>query len=148
MHTEHLQNVRTTRVLAGWLVAIAVTSLIILGLVGLGLLEGVAVTGTFWSLIAVLAGFFAGGFFAGFRAIQAPILHGVAIGLTSLVVWAAANLVTILTLPDFGWQSLTPSLTVAILFVQLFAAVIGALLGYNLALRGKPGLSEHEPLPD
>lgn len=36
MHTEHLQNVHTARVLAGWLVAIAVTSLIILALIGLG----------------------------------------------------------------------------------------------------------------
>lgn len=148
MHTEHLQNVRTTRVLAGWLVAIAVTSLVILALIGLGLLQGVADAGTFWSLIAVLAGFFAGGFFAGFRAIQAPVLHGVAIGLTSLVMWVAVNLITSVTLPDFGWQSLTPSLAITMLLVQLVAAVVGALLGYNLALRGKPGLSEHEPLPD
>ncbi|MGH7578356.1 MAG: hypothetical protein ACREM1_24980 [Longimicrobiales bacterium] len=148
MHTEHLQNVHTARVLAGWLVAIAVTSLIILALIGLGLLEGVANAGTFWSLIAVLAGFFAGGFFAGFRAIEAPILHGAAIGLTSLVVWVAVNLITSVTLPDFGWQRLTPSLAVALLLVQLAAAVVGALIGYSVALRGRPGLSEHEPLPD
>jgi hypothetical protein len=35
---------------------------------------------TLWSVVAVLIGFFAGGFFAGFRAIEAPILHAAGMG--------------------------------------------------------------------
>lgn len=146
MHTEHLQNVRFTRVLAGWLVAVAVTSLVTLALIGLGFLADATGAGTLWSLLAVLVGFWAGGFFAGFRAIEAPILHGIGIGLSSLVAWAAVNVITSLVLPGFDWQRLTPTLAVALLLVQLAAAVIGALIGYNVALSGKPGLSEHEPL--
>ena len=65
MHTEHLQNVRATRVAAGWLVAIAVTSLAVFVAVGFQLVDAAAQFGTTWSLAAVMVGFFAGGFFAG-----------------------------------------------------------------------------------
>jgi hypothetical protein len=34
----------------------------------------------------------------------------------------------------------------ALLLAQLVAAMVGALLGYNIALRGEPGLAEHEPV--
>jgi hypothetical protein len=149
MHTEHLQNVRSTRVFTGWLVAIAVTSLLALAFAGTGVLgSGTTYMSTLGSLIAVVVGFWAGGFFAGFRAIEAPILHGVGIGLTSLVVWAVLNIVVAVVFDGIGWTGLTPALAVGLLLAQIAAAVVGALLGYNVALRGKPGLSEHEPLPD
>jgi hypothetical protein len=149
MHTEHLQNVRTTRVFTGWLVAIAVTSLLALAFAGTGVLGSDATSmTTVGSLIAVIVGFWAGGFFAGFRAIEAPILHGVGIGLTSLVVWAVLNIVVAVAFRGIGWTGLTPALAVGLMLAQIAAAVVGALLGYNVALRGKPGLSEHEPLPD
>jgi hypothetical protein len=149
MHTEHLQNVRTTRVFTGWLVAIAVTSLLALAFAGTGVLgSGTTYMSTLGSLIAVVVGFWAGGFFAGFRAIEAPILHGVGIGLTSLVVWAVLNIVVAVAFRGIGWTGLTPALAVGLMLAQIAAAVVGALLGYNVALRGKPGLSEHEPLPD
>ena len=143
MHTEHLTNVSAGRVVAGWLVAAAVTSLIAFALMALGRIgEDANAAGTWWSLLAVLAGFFAGGFFTGFRAIQAPILHAIAIGLTSLVVWAVLNALAAVFFRDWNWSSLTPQLTVALLLGQIVAAMIGALLGYNLALRGEPGLTE------
>jgi hypothetical protein len=149
MHTEHLQNVRSTRVFTGWLVAIAVTSLLALAFAGTGVLgSGTTYMSTLGSLIAVVVGFWAGGFFAGFRAIEAPILHGVGIGLTSLVVWAVLNIVVAVAFRGIGWTGLTPALAVGLMLAQIAAAVVGALLGYNVALRGKPGLSEHEPLPD
>jgi hypothetical protein len=146
MHTEHLQNVRGVQVLAGWLIAIAVTSLVILALVGFGVLADAMQVSTFWSVLAVAAGFWAGGFFAGFRALQAPILHGIGIGLMSLVVWVVVNAVFSLLLPEVDWQGLTPALAVALVLAQMAAAVVGGLLGYNIALRGRPGLSEHEPI--
>jgi hypothetical protein len=148
MHTEHLQNVGPARVVTGWLVAAAIASLVALALLAAGVLHDDATTAraTLWSMFAIAVGFFAGGFFAGFRAIQAPILHAVGMGLTSLGVWFLLNLLAAVFYRGWSWPVVTPQFAVALLFVQLAAAVVGALLGYNMALRGKPGLSEHEPI--
>ncbi|HEX6133094.1 MAG TPA: hypothetical protein VFZ24_03860 [Longimicrobiales bacterium] len=147
MHTEHLQNVTFGRVFAAWLVAVAVSSLVALLFISMGMLtDDTGPVSTLWSTIAVLIGFFAGGFFAGFRAIEAPILHAAGIGLMSLVVWFVLNVLVTLFFDSWAWSSLTPQLAVGLLFAQLAAAILGALLGYNIALRGRPGLSEHEPV--
>lgn len=147
MHTEHLQNVSVGRVVGGWLVAAAVTSLVALALLGSGLMteEGTA-SNTWWSVLAVAVGFMAGGFFTGFRALQAPVLHAVGIGLSSLAVWAFMNALAVMFFRSWEWPSLTAELTVGLLLVQLVAATVGALLGYNVATRGRPGLGEHEPI--
>ena len=145
MHTEHLQNVGFGRVLVGWLVAIAVTSFVLLVLTAFDALP-LAGDSTWWSVLAAAVGFFAGGFYAGFRAMQAPILHGVAIALTSLLVWLVLNLTIFGLAGRESWQGLTPTLTLILLVVMILAAVLGALLGYNFAVVGKPSLSEHEPL--
>ena len=144
MHTEHLQNVRLTRVIAGWLVAIAISSLLVFMLLAAGFLDGDS-GDSWWSALVVLIGFWAGGFFAGFRAMQAAILHGIAIGLTSLIVWFVLNVAATLFVPDFRWASLTPRLAIGLLLAQMTAAVIGALMGYNTATRGRPSLEEHPP---
>ena len=147
MHTEHLQNVRPGRVVAAWLIAAAVTSLVALVLVSSGVMttEG-TVANNWWSVAAVAVGFFAGGLFAGFRAIGAPILHAFGIGLMSLVAWVLVNALAVLFLPGWSWTALTPQLAMGILFMQLVASTLGALLGHNLAFRGRPGLTEQEPL--
>ncbi|MEX0891125.1 MAG: hypothetical protein WEB88_03070 [Gemmatimonadota bacterium] len=143
MHTEHLQNVRPGRVAAGWLVAVAVTSLILMVFLAARLLEGDRpVAEAVWTLIAVAAGFGGGGFFVGFRGVEAPVLHGVALGITTLVMWLMLNILAVTFMPDAAWEALGPVLAAALLFLQMVAAVVGALLGYNLALRGRPGLSE------
>jgi hypothetical protein len=145
MHTEHLQNVTIGRVAGAWLVAIAVTSLGMLVLTAIGA-ESSATDPTWWSLAAVIVGFFVGGLFSGLRALQAPVLHGIAIGLMSLVAWVIVNAVMYGFAGGTAWDGLTAQLTLALLLAQIVAAVIGALMGYNIALRGKPGLSEHEPV--
>jgi hypothetical protein len=147
MHTEHLQNVRFGRVVAGWLVAIGVTSLILLVFAGFGLIgpEG-ATGGTGRSLIAVAVGFFVGGWFVAARALSAPILHAVALGLTSIVAWFVINLVVDGFFPAMRtWEALTMELTIAVLLAQMALAVVGALLGYNMALRGRLSLSHSSP---
>lgn len=144
MHTEHLQNVEPARVIAGWLVAVALSSLIAFVLVALGMFRGEA-SDALWSTVAVLIGFWAGGFFTGFRAMRAAILHGIAIGMTSLVAWFVLNAVVSLLSPDFTWARMTPTLAVGLVLGQMAAAVIGALMGYNMALRGRPTLEEHPP---
>ena len=80
MHTEHLQNVSVGRVLLGWAVAAAITSFVLLMLAAFNALP-FGGDGGWWNVVAAGVGFFGGGFFAGFRAMQAPILHGVAIAL-------------------------------------------------------------------
>ena len=149
MHTEHLQNVRPARVVAAWLVAAAVTSLAALALVSSGLMsisDESTPANTWWSIAVVAVGFFAGGLFAGFRGVEAPILHAVGIGLTSLVAWFLLNALAAMFLPGWIWSSLTPQLALGILLMQFLASTIGALLGHNLALRGRPGLTEQEPV--
>jgi hypothetical protein len=146
MHTEHLQNVRLARVVAAWLVAAAVTSLAALALLSSGLLsDETTPSNTWWSIIAVAVGFFAGGLFAGFRAIEAPILHAFSIGMTSLVAWFLLNALASTLLPGWIWTGLTPQLALGILLMQFVASTVGALLGHNFALRGRPGLTEQEP---
>lgn len=144
MHTEHLQNVRAVNVVSGWLVAIAVSSLLAFVFVAAGLFDSER-GDVLWTTAAVLLGFVAGGYFAGFRARQAAILHGVAIGLTSLVVWFVLNALAGLFFTGFRWEGLTPRLAVGLLLAQIAAAVVGALMGYNTVLRGRPSLEEHPP---
>jgi hypothetical protein len=147
VHTEHLQNVKFGRVLGGWLVAIGVTSLILLTFAGLGLIgpEG-ASEGIGRSFLAVAVGFFVGGWFAAGRALSAPILHGVALGVMSIFVWFVINLVIDGFFPQMRtWEALTVELTVAVLLVQMAVAVVGALLGYNMAVRGRLSLSDSAP---
>jgi hypothetical protein len=134
MHTEHLQNVRPLTVVAAWLVAIAVTSLIMLALVGLNLIEADSPS-TRAAMAAVALGFIAGGIFAGVRAAQAPILHGVAIGMFSLVAWFVLGLLTQSLLQGSVWD-IGRDLTITAVIVQIIASIIGARLGYRLALRG------------
>lgn len=144
VHTEHLQNVRPLPALWGWMVAIGVTSLLIFILLATGLLGEGRGEGL-WVSVALLIGFWAGGFFTGFRAMQAPILHGVTLGMISIIAWFLLNLLASLFIPTFRWEMLTPQLTAGLLVVHIVASVVGALMGYNMALRGRPSLEEHPP---
>ena len=136
MHSEHLQNVRPGILVSAWLIAIAVTSLIMLALVGLNLIDA-DTTGTRATIAALAFGFFAGGVFAGMRALKAPILYGIGMGLLSLVVWFALNIVTTLLQRADTWGGLGADLSVAAMLIQIVAAVLGARMGYRFALRGE-----------
>jgi hypothetical protein len=137
MHTEHLQRVRLSIVTAGWLVAIAVTSLIVVVLLGLNVLVAESTAGTRASMGAVAVGFFVGGLFAGLRAGEAPILHGAALGLLSLIVWFVLNFLSAILFKDFGWQALTPELAVTLVLIQIVAAILGARFGYRAIKKGR-----------
>lgn len=130
MHSEHLQNVRPSWVAFGWFIAAAVTALVVFALTAVGILhmsagaEGPAG----WVVLAVLVGFFAGGWTAGWRTGAAPILHGVGIGLFSLVVWFAANLLSS-ALDLTEWTGLSATASAGILLLQMAAAAAGAWYG-------------------
>jgi hypothetical protein len=142
MQSEHLQNVRAVWVVAGWLVAISVASLVALAFASFGLLDPEVTTRTGWASLAVVIGFFVGGAFTGIRTVEAPILHGVAMGLTSLVAWFVLNLVVGALLETFTFPLMTAPAAVAYLLLQMVAATLGAWTGYVFALRGGPQAEE------
>ncbi len=128
MHTEHLQNVRPSWVAFGWFAAAAVAGLALVALISVGLVPSHAESGGGWVLLAAAVGFFSGGWLVGWRTGAAPVLHGVGIGLFSLVVWFLANLLAQL----FGfaeWSALSPTVTAGVLLLQIAAAVGGAWYG-------------------
>ena len=142
MYTEHLNNVRLGWAVGGWFVSVAVTSVLLIILAGLQLVDTDPVTGSLWSVLAVAIGFWIGGFFTGLRVLKAPILHGIAIGLTSLVFWFFLNLAADLFFGLSAWTGLTPTLTAAIMLEQMAVAVGGAWVGYRVAQRGGTELAE------
>lgn len=142
MHTEHLRNVHPVRVLGGWLVSVALTSVAVFGLIALGLL-GPGPGDTVWAVVGVGVGFFLGGIFTGTRTVEAPILHGVGLGLTSLVAWVGLNLVVV-GFGGGGWSGLETATAMAVLLVQIVMAVLGCWVGTQQA-RARAGTP---PPPD
>ena len=130
MHSEHLTNLHWGWVVGGWLVAVAVTSGVYLGLVGIGFFpEGPAAV--FGIAVAMAAGFFAGGLFVGYRWIEAPILHGVAMTFLSVVVLFLGTV----ALPDgFGAWSGSAPVVLGLILLQLAAAVGGGWVGRRATL--------------
>jgi len=124
MHAEHLQNVRPGTVALGWFVAAAVTSLAVFAMLAVGLLSRDGHGGTLWGLVATAAGFFAGGWFMGWRARQAPILHAVAIGLFSLLVWFLVNLLPGQMLHAESWD-VGAAYAAGLILLQIVAAALG-----------------------
>lgn len=143
MHTEHLQNVHPVRVLGGWLVSVAVTSAVVFGLIVLRLMDG-GRADTVWAVLAVAVGFLVGGFFTGYRTVEAPILHGIGLGLTSLVAWAGLNVVVV-GLGGSGWSGLGTTAALAVLLTQIVAAVAGCWIGTGQA-RARVGEAAPSPL--
>ena len=128
MHTEHLQNVRWGTVALGWFIAAAVTSLAVFAMIAVGVLSRDGHGGTVWGLIATAAGFFAGGWFMGMRAGRAPILHAVAVGLFSLLVWFLVNLLPGEMLDAESWD-VGAAYAAGLILLQIVAAAVGGSMG-------------------
>lgn len=136
MHTEHLRNLHPGWVVGGWLLALAVTSVVFMVGVGLGLIgperagTGVVVPAT------VMLGFYAGGLFVGLRWADAPILHGAAITFLSVLVWFVGNLLV----PGYAAGEQLgldrPGFILGMVVLQLVATVAGGWTGRRLVLRG------------
>jgi hypothetical protein len=127
MHTEHLQNVRPAGVLFGWFVSVAVVSLIALVLAATRLVDPESTSGGgLWGVLAISVGFFVGGSFVGSRLGVAPILHGVAMGIVSILVWFLANLLAGETVADSALVSGSETYYAGLLLLQIVAAVLGA----------------------
>lgn len=134
MHSEHLNNVSFASVLVGWFVSAGVAALLVLLLTAVGWMADEP--STVWAIIAVAIGFFAGGYLTGTRDIEAPILHGVGIGLTTLVAWFVLNVLATF-IDAAAYSGLSATATAGLLLVQMIAAIGGALLADRRALRGE-----------
>jgi hypothetical protein len=128
MHSEHLNNVRPGTVALGWFIGAAVTSLVVFAMIAIGLLSRDGHGGTGWGLIATAAGFFAGGWFASRRDGSAPILHAVAIGLFSLLLWVVVNLLPGAALRAESWD-VGAGYVGGLVLLQIVAGAIGGRFG-------------------
>ena len=137
MHSEHLSNVRPGTVALGWFIGAAVTSLAVFALIAIGLLPRDGIGGEAWGLLATAAGFFAGGWFAARRDGSAPILHAVAMGLFSLVVWVVVNLIPGQALGAESWD-VGAAYVAGLVLLQIVAAAIGGRLGTPAGGTGEP----------
>jgi hypothetical protein len=135
MHTEHLNNVKPGRVAFGWFVSAAVTSLIVIAMIAVGVLSRDGVGGTGWGLLATALGFFAGGWYIGMRAGRAPILHAVGIGLFSLVLWLLLNLIPGQALNADSWN-VGGTYGAGLILLQIVAAAIGGRIASRDARSG------------
>ncbi|MDQ3555854.1 MAG: hypothetical protein M3409_03625 [Gemmatimonadota bacterium] len=129
MHSEHLQNLRPSWIAFGWFIAAAATAAVLFVLIASGVLGAESDAPAEWIAIASALGFGIGGYSAGARVGSAPILHGVAIGLFSLLAWVGVNLFFGEPTGATTWHGLSAGFTAGLLLLQIAAAVGGAWLG-------------------
>ena len=126
---ERIRDIRPTWVAFGWFLAAAIASLLLIAFTAFGMVSADSGGEPVWVGLALLLGFFGAGFFVGSRAGVAPLLHGLAIGLFSLVVWLILNVVLGEPTGETTWRSLDAATLVGLLVLQAVAAVIGARVG-------------------
>ena len=132
---ESVRSVRPGWVGFGWFIAIAMTSVVLLLLTVLGLLRPEAPTEGIGVAVALMVGFGISGFFVGTRVNAAPILHGVGMGMLSLVAWLVLNLFVGEPTGATAWNVIPASVAAGLLAMQTAAAVVGARAGVRFARR-------------
>jgi hypothetical protein len=133
MESRMLHEIRPTWIAFGWFIAVAVTGVVLLALTAFGLVEAGAEPANSWVAAAMLLGFLAGGMMTGARVGTAPVLHGLGIGLFSIVAWLLLNLLLGEPTGATAWHAMPTAIAAALLGLQTAAAVIGARIGLRLA---------------
>ncbi len=136
MH-ESLKSVRWSWVGFGWFMAVALTSLVLLVLDVVGVLAMGDADETLWVAIALLIGFTTVGAIAGTRVAAAPVLHGVSMGLFSIVAWFLVNLFIGEPTGQAAWTVLPLGTLVGLLLLQIVASVIGMRIGVRWVRRAR-----------
>jgi hypothetical protein len=129
---ERLADLKPTWIAFGWFIALAVTGLIMLTLIAADVLVPETPAEDLWMAAAITAGFIAGGAIAGYRAAASPLLHGLLIGLFSVVVWFLANLLLGEPTGETAWGGLALGAGAGLLLLQIVAAMVGARMGVRL----------------
>ena len=132
---ESVRSVRAGWIGFGWFIAVALASLVLMGMIWLGLIRADAPTEGLGVALALLLGFFLAGFFVGTRVNAAPILHGIGMGLFSVVAWLALNLFAGEATGAEAWHALPAGVALGLLALQTAAAVVGARAGVRFARR-------------
>ncbi len=130
---ESIRSVRPSWIGFGWFLAVSVGSflLVVLDLIGL---VGDDVQGeSLWVAVAILISFSITGFFVGTRVNAAPVLHGLGMGLFSLVAWVLINLFLGEPTGVTTWRALEPNVLAGLLVLQAVAAIVGTRLGVRWA---------------
>jgi hypothetical protein len=123
-------SIRPSWIAFGWFIAAAVAALVILGLIAVGVMSADGTRDEYlWLAVAMLVGFGVGGLFAGMRVRANPVIHGVGIGLFSLVVWVLANLLAGEPTGWTAWRALPTGPALALIGLQTASAVVGARIG-------------------
>src|SRR5690606_14699336 len=88
---ESVRSLRPGWIGFGWFVAVALTSVLLFVLTVLNFIEPEAPTEGMGGALSLLVGFFVAGFFVGTRVNEAPVLHGLGMGLSSGEVLSVLN---------------------------------------------------------
>lgn len=131
-----LPDLRPGWIPLGWFIAASLTALVLLAVAGLGLVGNEASAENFWVPLSLAFGFGTAGFALGVRVGAAPILHGLGIGLFSVLVWAAVNVFLGEPTDQTAWTALGTESAAGLLLLQTAAAVVGARMGVRWARRG------------
>lgn len=134
MH-EHLRNVRLSWVAFGWFIAVALCALGLMALTSLDLLRPGASEEGMWVAVTLAVGFLVSGYFIGTRIAAAPLLNGLAMGLFSVIAWAALNVFLGEPTGSAAWGVLGPAASASLLVLQTAAAVLGVRAGVRWARR-------------
>ncbi len=110
----------------GWLLAISITSFLVLALTAIGIVGGVPDDEGTGIGLAVAIGFLVAGFAVGLKLGAAPIVHGIAMGLFSIFAWFVLNLLLGEPTGATTWRSMEFGTFLGILALQIAAAVVGA----------------------
>src|SRR5690606_14828161 len=113
----------------GWFIAVSLTALVLLALAAARLVEADTPVEGVWVSLSNVFGFALAGFLVGTRVNAAPTLHGIGIGLFSLVAWAGLNLFLGEPTGLTAWDTLDAGVVVALLLLQMVAAIVGARMG-------------------
>ena len=126
---ESIRSVRFSWIGLGWLLAFSVTSFLVIVLELLGVGGEGSPAESIWVAGVILISFSVGGFLVGLRVREAPVLHGIGIGLFTIVAWVLINIFLGEPTGTSTWRSLEPNVLGGLLVLQAVAAIVGARTG-------------------
>lgn len=133
--SESFRSLRPSWIAFGWFIAAALTAGILLGLTVAGILGEDAAGERVWVAVALALGFAVAGFYVGTRVNAAPILHGLGMGLFSLVVWLGLNLFLGEPTGGAAWNAIPRDAAGGLVFLLTSASVVGTRQGVRYARR-------------